>query len=139
LPNTPEVQVPQQPLELILLRQLASYLAVPIWVADSEGNLIYYNESAEPVLGRRFDEAGEITLAELSGLFEIRDEAGEPLASENIPLGVALLQRHPAHGRLQMRGLDGAWRRIDVTAFPVEGQGGRMLGAAVLFWEIEPA
>lgn len=129
--------MPQRDIELILLRQLASYLAVPIWVADADGRLIFYNEPAESVLGRRFDEAGEMTLQELSALFEIRGEDGEPIASEDIPLGIALLQHRPAHSRLQMRGLDGPWRTVDVTAFPVEGQGGRFLGAAVLFWEVE--
>jgi PAS domain-containing protein len=131
--------MPQRDIELILLRQLASSLALPIWVADADGHLIFYNEPAETVLGRRFDEAGEMTLDELSRVFEIRDEDGQPISSSDIPLGVALLQRHPAHRRLQMRGLDGPWRVVDVTAFPVEGQGGRFLGACVLFWEVEAA
>jgi hypothetical protein len=30
---------------------------------------------------------------------------------------------------------DGVWRKIEVTAFPVEGQGGRHLGAVAIFWE----
>ena len=128
--------MPQQPLELILLRQLASYLAVPIWVADAEGNLIYYNEPAEGVLGRRFDEAGEISLAEVGGLFEICDEDGNPMAPNDLPLAVALFEGRPTHGKVKMRGFGKPWMRVDVTAFPVEGQGGRVLGAAVLFWEI---
>lgn len=128
--------MPQQPLELILLRQLASYLAVPIWVADAEGNLIYYNEPAEGVLGRRFDEAGEISLTEVATLFEICDDDGVPMAPHDLPLGVALLEGRPTHGRVKMRGFGKPWMRLDVTAFPVEGQGGRVLGAAVLFWEI---
>ena len=58
------------------------------------------------MLGRRFDQAGEISLEEVSSLFELRDEDGHPMTSEEIPLGVALLERRPAHRRLQMRGLD---------------------------------
>jgi PAS domain-containing protein len=131
--------MPQREIELILLRQLASSLALPIWVADVEGRLIFYNEPAESVLGRRFDEAGEMSLEELSSLFEIRDEDGQPCKPDEIPLGIALLQRRPEHRRLQMRGLDGPWRLLDITAFPIEGQGGRFLGAAVLFWEVEGA
>jgi PAS domain-containing protein len=126
----------QREIELILLRQLAGSLAMPIWVADTEGRLIYYNESAEPVLGRRFDQAGEISLEEVASLFELRDEEGHPLQPDQIPLGVALLQRRPAHRRLQMRSLDdGTWRLVEATAFPIIGQGDRFLGAAVLFWE----
>jgi hypothetical protein len=37
-----------------------------------------------------------------------------------------------------MRGLDGAWRTIEVTAFPIEGQAERHLGAVALFWEADP-
>lgn len=131
--------MPQRDIELILLRQLASSLAIPIWVADAEGHLIFYNESAETILGRRFDEAGEMSLEEVSALFEIRDDDGEPIPPSDIPLGIALLERRPAHRRMQMRGLDGPWRTVDVTAFPIEGQGGRFLGAAVLFWEVADA
>jgi hypothetical protein len=31
--------------------------------------------------------------------------------------------------------LDGIKRRIEVTAFPIEGQGGRHLGAVAILWE----
>ena len=39
----------QQPIELILLRQWASYMAMPIWIADSDENVLYYNEPARKV------------------------------------------------------------------------------------------
>ncbi|MBW2374226.1 MAG: PAS domain-containing protein, partial [Deltaproteobacteria bacterium] len=38
--------------ELILLRQLASQLAMPIIVVDPRGDLLYFNEAAEAILGR---------------------------------------------------------------------------------------
>jgi hypothetical protein len=41
--------------ELILMRQLASYLAMPILLFDPAGNLLFYNEPAEALVGRRFD------------------------------------------------------------------------------------
>jgi hypothetical protein len=50
--------------ELILMRQLASYLAMPIFLVDPDGNLLYYNEPAEYLLGRRYDETGEMPLAD---------------------------------------------------------------------------
>ncbi len=38
----------QQPIEMILLHQWASYMAIPIGVIDVEGNLVYYNEPCGP-------------------------------------------------------------------------------------------
>ena len=131
--------MPQQPVELILTRQWASYLAMPIFLADADGNLLFYNEPAEMPLGHRYDEAGPMPLAELSEIFETRAEDGAPLPAEELPLGIALLQQQPAHRRVQFRGLDGVWRLLEITAFPLEGQGGRHLGAIALFWEaVEP-
>ena len=128
--------MPQQPIELILTRQWASYLAVPVWVMGENGDLLYYNESAESVLGRRFDEAGEMPGAELASIFQTTAEDGSPLQSEELPINIALLKRRPASLRHRIRGLDGFWRRVDVAAFPLEGQGGRQLGAVAIFWEV---
>lgn len=72
---------------------------------------------------------------ELSRIFETAAEDGSPLPSDAIPLGIALLQGRPAHRRFRLRGLDGIWRLIDTTAFPVVGQEGRHLGAVAIFWE----
>ena len=128
--------MPQQPIELILTRQWASYLAVPVWVMGENGDLLYYNESAETVLGRRFDEAGEMPGEELASIFQTTAEDGSPIPSEELPINIALLKRRPAHLRHRFRGLDGFWRLVDAAAFPIEGQGGRHLGAMAIFWEV---
>jgi PAS domain-containing protein len=128
--------MPQQPIELILTRQWASYLAVPVWVMGENGDLLYYNEPAEAVIGRRYDEAGEMPGEELARIFQTTAADGSPIAAEDLPLNVALTERRPAHMRLRMQGLDGVWRDIGATAFPLEGQGGRHLGAVALFWEV---
>jgi PAS domain-containing protein len=130
--------MPQQPIELILTRQWASYLAVPVWVIGENGHLVYYNEPAEVVLGRRFDEAGEMPAEELATIFQTTSLDGSPLDSESLPVNIALLERRPAHLRHRFRALDGQWRLVDVSAFPIEGQSGRHLGAVAIFWEVEP-
>ncbi len=127
----------QQPIELILTRQWASYLTMPVFVADADGNLLYYNEAAEELLGRRFDEAGEMPLLELANIFQITHEDGSAMQPLEMPLGIALLERKPAHGRVGFKGLDGIIHMIEVTSFPLEGQGGRHLGALAIFWEVE--
>ena len=56
----------QKAIELILMRQLASSLAMPIFLVDASGNLLFYNEPAEQLLGSRFDETGEMSMTEWS-------------------------------------------------------------------------
>jgi len=128
--------MPQQPIELILTRQWASYLAVPVWVISESGDLLYYNEPAEAVVGRRFDEAGEMPANELAHIFTATAPDGSPLAAEALPINRALRQRRAVHMALRIQGLDGVWRDIEATAFPLEGQGGRRLGAVAFFWEV---
>ena len=125
----------QHPVEVILMRQVASYLATPIFVVDPDGTLLYFNEPAEGILGRRYDEAGEMAQAEWASIFQPTDEQGRALPPERLPLSIAMAQRRPAHGPMWIRGLDGALRHIAVTAFPLVGQEGRYLGAVALFWE----
>jgi PAS domain-containing protein len=129
--------VGQKGIELILLRQWASYLATPIWVTGADGELLFYNEPAEVLVGKRYDEVDEMMAQDLATIFEVRGADGSPVDPDDLPLTTALRKRRPAHGRLQGKSLDGVWRHIELTAFPVEGQGGRLLGAVAIFWEME--
>jgi PAS domain-containing protein len=127
----------QRPIELILLRQLASYLDMPIFVVDADGRLVFYNEPAEALLGVRFDEVGVMEAADWLAAFRPGDEAGAMLPIDQVPLLVALQERRPVHSELWISGLDGVRRPIGATAFPLVGQGGH-LGAVAIFW-LEPA
>lgn len=124
-----------QPIERILVRHLGSRLSVPLFLVDTEGTLVFYNEAAEELLGRRFDEAGEMTFDTWTTAFAVRDERGIPLEIDEIALVKALRQGRPAYSRFDMTGLDGAMRTLEVAAFPLQGQGGARLGAVALFWE----
>lgn len=126
--------MPQRDVELILVRQLASYLTLPIFVVDPKGTLIFFNEPAEALLGRRFDETGELTVEEWSTAFALTDDHGSPLLIDELPLVTALREHRPAHGSFWVRGADGERQAIEVTAFPMVGQAGRDLGAVGLFW-----
>jgi PAS domain S-box-containing protein len=123
------------PIEIILLRQWASYIAVPMWITDAEGRLVFYNESAEPVLGVRFEEAGELPAEELTERFAMCDENGRPLSNHERPLMIALTKQMPAHRRIRLRGADGHWRLIEASAIPLTATGDRHLGAMAIFWE----
>jgi PAS domain-containing protein len=126
-----------QAIELILMRQLAGALAMPIFVVDPAGDLLFYNEPAEDLLGRRFDEAGPMPAVEWSTVFSQRDEDGSPIPPEGIPLMIALREHQPAHRTFWITGHDGVARRVGVTAFPLEAIEGGHLGAVALFWQAD--
>jgi len=121
--------------ELILMKQVASYLAVPIFLVDPGGTLLYYNEPAEALLGKRYDETGEMPMEEWGTVFEPTDRSGTPLKPDQLPLGIAVQEGRPAHGAMTITGLDGVARHLLVTAFPLLGQNERNLGAVAIFWE----
>ncbi|MGD2061006.1 MAG: PAS domain-containing protein [Acidimicrobiia bacterium] len=127
---------PQQPVELILLRQLASYLNIPIWLMDHEGNLVYYNQPAEGLLGTQFDDAGPLHAEDLATLFRVTDLEGRPLEDKKLPVVAALIDQQPATGRVRFCGLNGVWHDVEISAIPLEGQGRRFLGVFATFWEI---
>jgi PAS domain-containing protein len=129
--------VKQYEIEIILCRHWASYLNTPIFIVDPQGNLAYYNEPAEKILGRRFAETGEMPMEEWSSVFKITDENHNPLKPEEIPLSIALRECRPIHMGLWLAGLDDVRRRIQTTCFPLIGQADRFLGAVALFWEVD--
>ena len=57
-------------IEIILNRQLADCLSIPVFITDTVGNLIFYNEPAEEVLGKRFEDTGEMPVEEWSTVFK---------------------------------------------------------------------
>ncbi len=127
--------MPQLPIELILLRQWASYMSTPIWVMDAQGDLLYYNAPAEEVLGRQFDLQGPIKATEIAGFYQTSRLDGSPLPDSEIPVVAAHLERRPSHGPVRFRGLDGEWRAVEVTALPIQRPGGEFLGVVAMFWE----
>lgn len=124
-----------QPIEMILLRQWSAYQALPVWIMDVHGDLLYYNEPAEELLGLRYDEAGAIHANDLAARFETTNLDGTAIDTEKLPIVIALTQRHPAHAEMRIRTEQGSWRHLHITAFPVEGLGERHLGAVAMFWE----
>jgi PAS domain-containing protein len=124
----------QHPVELILVRHLASRLAVPVFVVDAAGDLIYFNEPAEHVLGRRFDEIRVMPFDEWTTAF-IPGATPRSPAVEALPLVVALRRSSPDHGHVEIVAADGVSRTIAVTAFPILGPNDRLIGAVAMFWE----
>ena len=126
----------QQQVEVILARHLAENLALPIFIVDPQGNLIFFNEPAEAVLGLRFGDTGLLPASEWSTMFEPVEEDGTPVLPEKLPLMIAMMHGHPAHKGFWIRGVDKKLRQIELTAFPLIGQSGRITAAIAIFWEV---
>jgi PAS domain-containing protein len=125
----------QKNLILILAREFASKLATPMFIADAAGDLVFYNEPAEEVLGRSFAEAGAMPAETWPSLFSPEDLDGKPLPLEEMPGGIALLERKPAHRDFRITGLDGRGRDVSVTAFPLFAHADELVGVVNIFWE----
>lgn len=126
----------QHEIEVILARHLAEHLAMPMFIVDPQGELLYYNEPAETVLGLRYNETGPLRAQEWSTIFQPMDQDGRLIQPEALPLMIATLQRRPAHRTFWIHGMDEALRQIEVTAIPLLAHAGRFLGAIAIFWEV---
>lgn len=121
--------------ELILARQLASGLAVPVLIVDGRGDTVYFNEPAEVLFGRRFDEIDALSFEERSAMLAPRHQSGEALPVDQLPGMLAMHERRPGHAEFYIRGLDGVLRAVEATAIPVESAGGQVLGAVIVMWQ----
>ena len=129
----------QKHLALIIARELASQLATATFVADAEGNLVFYNEAAEAILGRSFAEAGTMPAEGWGGQFVLEELDGTPMPLDRMPAGIALLEQRPAHGQLWMTGLDGERRMLNITAVPLFASASEFVGMIAHFWQADDA
>ena len=125
----------QKPVELILAKQLASHLTLPIILLGAEGDLLFVNEPAEEMLGFRFDEVGELPFSEWSDSFVVIGADGERVSREERPLLKALSERVPSHADVVLRAMTGEDQSVSITAVPLVSQSGGYLGAIGLIWE----
>jgi PAS domain-containing protein len=125
----------QKNLALILARQLAGSLAMPMFVVGPDGRLVFYNEPAEQLIGRTFAEVGEISAREWTSLLAPETIDGEPFAFEERPTGIAFLERRPAHDHFRITGFDGRKREISATTLPLFAHEDEFLGVLAVFWE----
>jgi PAS domain-containing protein len=123
-------------IELILARSLAAHLAVPAFLADAEGRIVYFNEAAELLVGRAFEDTPELTSADLVALLDPRTAEGKPIMPDQLPVLRAIASAMPAHTHA-WSGADGSKRYL-ATAIPLPDHEGVTIGA-LLFWYEEKA
>ncbi|MFN8160504.1 MAG: PAS domain-containing protein [Solirubrobacterales bacterium] len=126
----------QKPLELILARNLLSSLSTPAFLVDEGGILVFYNEAAGSLLGKRWEELGRVGPDEWGAIFGPFGPDGAPIPYEELPLVVSVRRGRPAHARFEIRSADGSRHPIEASAFPIlTAHGSR--GAIAVFWPVE--
>jgi PAS domain-containing protein len=128
--------VASQSLELILARNLVSAITLAAFLVDPEGKLVFFNDAAGELVGRRFEEVGRLRQEEWASEFGPFDEFGQMLPTEELPLTRALREGLPAHDRFRMSVRAEELVEVDVSALPLATADG-FKGAIVVFWRTE--
>jgi PAS domain-containing protein len=110
-----------------------SALSTPAFLVDQGGVLVFYNEAAGIMLGKRFEELGTVGPEEWGSMFGPFDEAGEPIPYDELPLVVAVRNGRPDHANFEIRSTDGAMHTVEASAFPILTAHGSQ-GAIAVFW-----
>lgn len=122
-----------QPLELILARNLISTIALAALLVDSDGALVFFNETAGELVGRQFEEVGRLSADEWTSQVGPFDELGKLLPRDGLPMTQALREGLPAHGNFRVR-LARGHVNVEVSGLPLQGVDG-LKGAIMVFWE----
>jgi PAS domain-containing protein len=122
-------------LVLILTRELASNIAVPLFLVDHAGTLVFCNEPAEEVLGMRFADAGELVVGQWGTEWKPEDLEGNAIDPKELPLVIAMREKRPSHKPMRIHLPQGTTREIAVTAFPLFAHRGDYVGSVAIFWD----
>ena len=129
--------MPAYEIEIILSRQLADCLTVPVFLVDPEGTLIFYNEPAEVILGKKYQDTGPMPVGDWGTSFFPHDGEGKDIPPEDLPLVKTLQNRVPAHKTFWIKSLHGKSTKISVTSIPIIGRSKNFSGAMAIFWDNE--
>lgn len=121
-------------IEIILNRQLADCLSIPVFLTDTKGNLLFYNEPAEEILGKRYEDTGEMPVETWSTIFKAKEFDGSEIVPQDLPLVKTLTEQLPFHRTFLIESLLGKLEKISLTSYPIIGRTGKFLGAVAIFW-----
>lgn len=113
-----------------------SALSTPAFLVDEGGLLVFYNEAAGTLLGKGFEEVGQVGPSEWGGLFGPYDGRGETIPYEDLPVVRAVRVGRPAHAGFGVRAFDGRVHAVECTAFPILTAHGSQ-GAIAILWPVE--
>ena len=124
-----------QAVELILARNLLSAVELAAFIIDTDGTVVFFNDSAGTLIGRRFEEVGPLHRDQWSSEFGPFDEFGQLVPTDSLPLSVALREGLPANGHFSVRLEEGDLVPVEVSALPLVTANG-FQGAIVVFWRV---
>ena len=124
----------QKPLELILARNLLTSISTPSFLVDGQGRMVFYNEAAAALLGRSFEESGQMEVDEWTAAFGPLDRDGAPLDFDQLSLTKAIQAGRPGHGRFCIRTSSDPERPVEAAAFPIVATPDGSSGAMIMFW-----
>ena len=125
-------QVAEQPLELILARNLVSIVSLAALLVDVDGRIVFFNDAAAEIVGSPFEEIGTLSRDEWNARYGPFDDRGNPLVADELPLAVAVREGRPAYARFRVRGERGLME-VEAGALPLLGPAGYH-GAMIFFW-----
>ena len=122
-----------RPLSLILARNLVTNLALPALLTDAEERVIFFNEAAALIFGLSFEEVGCLSRDEWTRRFGPFRKNGVSVATDSLPLAVALRTGRPSQGRFRVRSHDHRMIDVEATAVPLI-EPDQFEGAMVVLW-----
>jgi PAS domain-containing protein len=125
----------QKPLELILARNLLASISTPAFLVSDHGTLLFFNDAAAAMLGRRFEERGAMPADEWIAEFGPYGEDERPIPYDLNPATTALRRNQPFHGNFRISAAGGERQDVAASAIPIVGAGGSS-GAIVIFWPL---
>lgn len=134
--NPETTKQPQRPLELILARNLLTSISTPGFLVDHEATLVFYNEAAAALLGRSFEDAGQMSAPEWTAAFGPIASGGKAISLDQLSLTDAIREGRPAHGDFRIRTASEDGREIEAAAFPIVASEAGSSGAMIMFWPV---
>jgi PAS domain-containing protein len=127
----------QKALGLILARELATNVAVPIFLVDATNTLVFYNDAAAVAFGGPFGQTGELRHGEWAARFNPARPDGTPYDRKELPLVIALEEHRPSHGINLVTAPTGERRLVEFSALPLFSSPDDFVGVMVAFWEAD--
>jgi PAS domain-containing protein len=133
------VSAPQQkPLELIIARNLLTSIITPALLVGEEGQLLFFNEAAGAMLGRRFEDTGTLSSSEWTGKFGPFGPDNLPIPYDEIPATIAVRHQRAFQWTFRICVAGNHYTDVEASTIPIVGQGGSS-GAVVIFWPVSEA
>ncbi len=130
--------VDSQRLLLVQARNLITNLALPAALTDADGRLLFFNDAAAVLLGRRFEEVGRLARHDWAQEIGPFDDQGRPVATDDLPVANVIDTGRPAQGRFHLRLDRKELCQVEVSALPL-AEPGFLEGVLLVFWPVEQA